>query len=381
MPQESGPEYNHVLKRKPLDLTLFSLALVLSLFGLVCMYSASHKPGEPGHLEFFLRQGAALALALLGFLVVRRINWALRPGSWLWFYIPAMLLLALVLLVGHDNKTGATRWISFGIADLQPSELAKLAFVLVLAWFYSQEQQGSGRKLIFALFVLCSMVLIVMGQPDLGTSMVFVFVFFVMTWFTNVPRRWIGGLLVLLALLSVLSYHFLLRDYQKRRIDTFFNPASDPRDAGYHIAQSRIALGSGGLTGKGFLRGTQKQGNFIPVVESDFIFALVGEEFGFLGCTALLLLYFLLLARILALSRTAQTPYERFICCGASAVLFFHVFVNSGMTMGLMPVTGLPLPFVSYGGTALLAFWMLLGICDAVYSNSHRDFAAPRLRR
>ena len=376
-----GAEYNRILKRKPLDLTLFGLALLLSLFGLACVYSASWRPGTERHLEQFFDQVRSLAFALVAFFIVRRVNWALRPGSWLWYYVPAMLLLVLVIFIGHDNATGAKRWIDFGVADLQPSELAKLAFVLVLAWFYSQENLRPGRRLAFALIVLASMALVVMGQPDLGTGMVFVFVFFTMTWFTDVPRRWLVALGVMLLLFAVFSYHFLLRDYQRERIQSFLNPAEDPRGAGYHLTQSRIALGSGGLTGKGFLRGTQKQGDFIPVVESDFIFALIGEEFGFLGCLTLLTLYFLLLARILALSRSAQTAYERFICYGASAVLFFHVFVNTGMTMGLLPVTGLPLPFISFGGTAMLAFWTLIGICDAVYSNSHRDFIAPRLRR
>jgi rod shape determining protein RodA len=176
-----------------------------------------------------------------------------------------------------------------------------------------------------------------------------------------------------------------MRDYQKNRIMVFFGyeiaqtdegrklQPADPRGIAYQLKQSQIAVGSGGVTGKGFLHGTQSRGGFIPVLESDFIFALVAEEFGLVGCLYLLMLYFLLLARIIAIARMAKTPYEAYISYGSSAVVFFHVFVAAGITMHLMPVTGLPMPFVSYGGSAMLTMWLLLAVNESIFANSRRE--------
>lgn len=377
------------------DWWLFLLGLLLSLNGLVYIYSATWRAGDPPGPYFdlkFIAQAAFLVVALLMFFLLRRINWGLKPDSWLWFYVPVMLLLILVLLIGSDHDTGAMRWIDLVRAEsrrisIQPSEFAKLGLTLILAWLYSGEHYEVKRRFWPALGIMLSMLVLVALQPDLGTSIVFLAIFFVMSLFAAVPRRWLAMIVVAMVLCAVPAW-FMLRDYQKNRLLVFVGleiqdgklQRASTTGAGYHITQSENAIGSGGLTGQGFLRGTQTHGGFIPAVHTDFIFAVVGEEFGFIGCAWLLLLYFLLLARILAISREALSLYERYICYGASAVIFFHVFIAIGMTVHLAPVTGLPLPFVSYGGSALLTMWLYLAIIESIYANSRRDFrfASPR---
>jgi len=366
-----------VSKRIVLDWPLFGVALLLSVLGIVYIYSATWvAPDPPGPYfsPIVKKQIIYLVLALVAFYFFRRINWGLKPDNWLWFYIPVMIPLILVLFIGHGRTaTGAQRWISLGVMDFQPSEFAKIGLILILAWLFSGDQLRIRQRYLGALAIVFSMVILVMFQPDLGTSIVFLFILFVTSLFTSLPRRWILLTILVLVLLAIPGF-FMLKDYQRARLTSFINPESDPQGQGYHLIQSRIAVGSGGLTGKGFLRGTQSRGGFIPEIESDFIFALVAEEFGLTGSLFVLFLYFLLLARILAIARDAKTSYEMHICYGASAMIFFHVFVGIGMTIGITPITGLPLPFISQGGSSLMTMWLLIAICQAIYSNSRQDF-------
>lgn len=380
------------MKKGPsFDWWLFLLGLLLSLNGLVYIYSATWQaqdPPGPYYSADFIKQAVFLAAALAIFFILRRINWGLKPDSWLWFYVPVMLLLILVLVIGADHGSGALRWIDIGPVSIQPSEFAKLGLTLILAWLFSGEHYEVRRRFWPALGIMLSMLVLIAIQPDLGTSIVFLAIFFVMSLFAAVPRRWLVAILAALVICAVPAW-FMLRDYQKNRLLVFVGmeikdgqlQAASATGAGYHITQSENAIGSGGLTGQGFLRGTQTHGGFIPEVRTDFIFAVVGEEFGFIGCAWLLLLYFLLLARILAISREALSLYERYICYGASAVIFFHVFIAIGMTVHLAPVTGLPLPFVSYGGSALMTMWLYLAIIESIYANSRRDFRYAPTRK
>jgi rod shape determining protein RodA len=370
------------------DWPLFILGLMLSVSGAVYVYSATWKAADPPGVYFSplaIKQIAFIAVGVLAFYLLRRINWGLKPGSWLWFYVPVVVPLLLVLFLGHGGATrGATRWIDLGVIDFQPSELAKVGFLLTLAWLYSGEAHEVERRYWQALAIMVSLVLLMLLQPDLGTSLVFLFTFFVVSALTPLRRRILWVSFAALVVLSVPAW-FVMRDYQKNRIMVFFGyeiaqtdegrklKPADPRGVAYQLKQSQIAVGSGGVTGKGFLHGTQTRGGFIPVLESDFIFALVAEEFGLVGCLYLLALYFLLLARIIAIARTAKTPYEAYISYGSSAVIFFHVFVAAGITMRLMPVTGLPMPFVSYGGSAMLTMWLLLAVNESIFANSRRE--------
>jgi rod shape determining protein RodA len=382
------------------DWPLFALGLALSGCGLVLVYSATwvaREPPGPFFSEIFLKQALALGMAMLLYYFLRRLKWGIRPETWLWWYIPAMLLLLLVVLIGHGEEShGSQRWINLGIVKLQPSELAKAAWVLILAWYYSLEQSQLTRSYLRLMLVMGSMVLLIMRQPDLGTSLAFIFSFFVVSALAQVPRRLILLTALGLLLLAVPGW-FLMHDYQQNRVLAFFGkelntgedanprygrlrPAS-PGGANYQINQSLIAVGSGGLAGKGFLHGTQVRGGFIPVVESDFIFALIGEEFGFIGALVILLLYMLLLARILALAQQAHTPYERLVCYGISAIFLFHVLVGIGMTIRLTPVAGVPLPFISQGGSSLITFWLLLAILESIYEGSRHGFTRDSARR
>jgi len=370
------------------DWPLFILGLMLSVSGAVYVYSATWVAAEQPGVYFSplaIKQIAFILAGVLAFYLLKRINWGLKPGSWLWFYVPVVVPLLLVLFLGHGAATrGATRWIDLGVIDFQPSELAKVGFLLALAWLYSGEAHEIERRYWQALAIMVSLVLLMLLQPDLGTSLVFLFTFFVVSALTPLRRRILWVSFAALIVLSVPAW-FVMRDYQKNRIMVFFGyqftqtdqgrklQPADPRGIAYQLKQSQIAVGSGGVTGKGFLHGTQSRGGFIPVLESDFIFALVAEEFGLVGCLYLLLLYFLLLARIIAIARTAKTPYEAYISYGSSAVIFFHVFVAAGITMRLMPVTGLPMPFVSYGGSAMLTMWLLLAVNESIFANSRRE--------
>lgn len=382
------------------DWSLLLLGLILSGCGLVLVYSATWEaqdPPGPYFSDIFVKQLAALGMGLLLFYFMRRIKWGIRPHTWLWWYVPAMLLLLLVVLIGHGMEShGSQRWINLGIVKLQPSELAKAAWVLILAWYYSLEQGQQVRSYLRLMAVMGSMVLLIMRQPDLGTSLAFVFTFFIVSAFARVPFRTLALTALVMLVLTIPGW-MMMQDYQKNRVLAFvgkeLNTGEDasPRygwlrpasatGVNYQLTQSLIAVGSGGLTGKGFLHGTQVRGGFIPVVESDFIFALIGEEFGFVGALLVLLLYLLLIARILALSQQSQTPYERLVCYGISAIFLFHVLVAVGMTIRLTPVAGVPLPFISQGGSSMLTFWLLLAILESIHEGGRHGFTRDSLRR
>lgn len=386
----------------------WAFGLALSLCGLVLVYSATWEPNQPRQLLFpagwyfspeFLKQSVALLVAIGLYSLVRRLKWGIRPETWLWWYAPAMFLLLLVVILGHGLEThGSQRWLDLGFFKLQPSELAKAAWVLILAWFFASPDASTGRAHWRALAVMGSMIVFIMLQPDLGTSLVFIFAFFATSLLARTPRQAILLTAAGFLLLSVPGW-LLMKDYQKNRLLAFvgkelntgedadpeygwLRPAS-PRGANYQISQSIIAVGSGAFLGKGFLRGTQIRGGFVPVAESDFIYALIGEEFGLAGGLFVLSLYFLLLMHILALARSAHSEYERLLCLGISAVLLFHVFVGVGMTIRVTPVTGVPLPFISKGGSALLTFWLCLAMLDSLQlGRQHgvlRERALPRI--
>ncbi len=351
------------------------MGLLLSLCGLAFVYSATWQelptPG-PYFSRKFIVQCIALVLALLAFHLMRRWKWNVRPGPWIWIaYGVVMLLLAVVLIPGVSGGT-ANSWIVLGPINLQPSEFAKVVFIMLLAWFYSVEAAQIQGAYFKALGVLVSMVGILLLQPDLGTSMVFVFTFFLMSVAAGVKLRLLLATLVAMFILALPAWFFVLHDYQKNRLLIFIQHDIDPKGIGYQVNQSEIAVGSGGLWGKGFLQGTQNRGDFVPEDENDFIFTVIAEEFGLFGCSVVLLLFLLLIARVLALSRSAQSPYERMLCFGAAGVFMFQLYVSVGMTIRLSPVTGIPLPFISAGGSALIAMWILLAILEAVYLTSRR---------
>ncbi len=278
-------------------------------------------------------------------------------------YVVSVALLVFVLTMGKTTM-GATRWIDLGFFNLQPSEVIKIATILVLARIFSATVNPFGFSLVElwrpALLILVPAVLI-LKQPDLGTTIMVMAIAGTMLLFAGLKR----GTMVFLALLGlvvVIAGWFGLRDYQRARVMTFLNPEADPLGSGYHIIQSKIAVGSGGFWGKGFLQGTQSQLSFLPERHTDFAFSVFAEEWGFVGCLTLLLLYLFLVVWGLYVARRAADRFGLFLAIGVTAMIFWHIIVNLGMVIGLLPVVGVPLPLFSYGGTSMVTTMIGVGL-------------------
>ncbi|ANR71139.1 rod shape-determining protein RodA [Selenomonas sp. oral taxon 126] len=344
------------------DLTLIAAAAAIVIMSLVIIGSATHvnTPSEERYW-FVQRQGISIIvdIALAAFLMNFDYKILQRYGNH--FYVFNLILLILVMLVGQ-TALGAQRWIALGPISIQPSEFSKLIMIIALAAMI--EKRGKIQSLSdvapVAGYVLVPFLL-VLKQPDLGTSLVFLAIFFGMVFVAGIRLRILAGIFGLgLAALPVL-WHFL-KDYQKMRIMVFMDPNVDPLGAGYHIIQSKIAIGSGLLFGKGLFGGTQSQLNFLPENHTDFIFSVVGEELGFVGCAVLLLLYLIVLWRGIRIAQDASDTFGRLLAVGITSMIAFHVLVNVGMTMGIMPVTGIPLPLMSYGVSSLTTNVMAIAI-------------------
>jgi len=343
-----------------IDSTLLVLILALSMLGLAALFSATYD--NPGRLA---SQLANLGLALAAMWLVAQIP----PQTMMRFAVPAyavgLALLIAVALFG-DVVNGARRWLNIGVGRFQPAEMLKLALPLMLAWyFHKNESTLRLRDFAIAALLLALPVALILRQPDLGTAALVAAVGFYVIFFAGISWKVLGVLGALGAAALPLAWGFL-HDYQRRRILTLLDPTQDPLGAGYHIIQSTIAVGSGGLSGKGWLNGTQAHLEFIPERHTDFIFAVYSEEFGLIGNLALLALYTLLVARGLMIAANAATVFGRLLA-GAVALMFFtYAFVNMGMVSGILPVVGVPLPFLSYGGTALLTLFIGTGILMSI---------------
>ena len=277
-------------------------------------------------------------------------------------YVFNLILLVAVMLVGQ-SALGAQRWIMIGPISIQPSEFSKLIMIISLATMLDDKvgKLNTLRDLLPVAIYVGIPFLLVLKQPDLGTSLVFMAIFFGMVFAAGINLRLLGGIFAAGVAACPILWHFL-KDYQKMRLTVFMNPNVDPLGSGYHIIQSKIAIGSGMLFGKGLFHGTQSQLNFLPENHTDFIFAVVGEELGFIGVTFLLLLYLLVLWRGIVTARDAGDTFGRLLAVGITSMLAFHVLVNVGMTMGIMPVTGIPLPLMSYGVSSLTTNIMSIAI-------------------
>jgi rod shape determining protein RodA len=297
-------------------------------------------------------------------------------------YAGTVAILGLVLVVG-TNLYGAQRWIAVGPFSFQPSELAKVALLICLARFWaSREGQAQRlRTLLLSLLIVAVPVVLVFRQPDLGTSLVLLAIWFGIAFAAGASLRWLGGLL-LVPLLGFPLVWRVMHDYMRRRLTTFLAPEKDPLGEGYNLIQARISVGSGGWWGRGLGNGSQTQLNFLRVQHSDFIFAVLGEELGFMGAVVLLCLYGLLFWRCLRVATLSRDTFGRLLAVGATSMLLFQTFVNVGMNIGLLPVTGIPLPFISAGGSSLISIFISLGILQSVlvHSQSRRYDARPHVR-
>ncbi|MCL5036564.1 MAG: rod shape-determining protein RodA [Chloroflexi bacterium] len=348
---------------------LILAVLLLSGLGLVMIQSVT---GEGGKLSSeLIHQAAYIILGLFLMVVCLGIDydfWGRISGV---LYLIIMTLLILVLFIG-SSALGAQRWISLGpLGSFQPSEFAKLVMIIIFARALSDwESSGDVKILVRCLVMLLPMLGLIVVQPDLGTALVFIFVAFGMMFSAGVKPLLLLGT----AALGLAAAPFVLKDYQKKRLFVFLNPEHDPQGAGWNVIQSKIAVGSGGLLGKGIGGGTQTQLHFVPENHTDFIHSALAEEMGFGGSFGMLLLFFYIMWQCIKISENARDTYGRFLAIGVFWMLLFHVLINVGMTMGIMPVTGIPLPFISYGGSSMLTNFMAVGLVLSVYLRREKMF-------
>jgi rod shape determining protein RodA len=353
---------------KHIDTFLMACILFTILVGLFVLYSASGQS-----FDRVSAQLVNIAIALSVMWLASNIQPQHLEGIAPPLYILGILLLIAVELFGHISH-GAQRWLDLGIIKIQPSEIMRIAVPMMLAWFFAK-REASPRLADFSIaaFLLLIPVSLIMKQPDLGTSLLIcasgIFVIFLagLSW-----RFIIGGAVLVGALMPV--FWSMLHDYQRRRIEILFDPAQDPLGAGYHTIQATIALGSGGVTGKGWLNGTQAQLDFLPERTTDFIFAVFGEEFGMAGNVILLILFSLIIARGLMIAAQAKSTFTRLLAGSITLTFFTYAFVNIGMVSGILPVVGVPLPLISYGGTSMVSLLLSFGILMSI--QTHKKLVA-----
>jgi rod shape determining protein RodA len=353
---------------KHIDTFLMACILFTILVGLFVLYSASGQS-----LDRVSAQLVNIAIALSVLWLVSNIQPQHLEGMAPPLYILGILLLIAVELFGHISH-GAQRWLELGIIKIQPSEIMRIAVPMMLAWFFAKRETNP-RTADFAIAILLLLIPVglIMKQPDLGTSLLVcasgVFVIFLagLSW-----RFIIGGAVLAGTLMPV--FWSMLHDYQRRRIEILFDPSQDPLGAGYHTIQATIALGSGGITGKGWLNGTQSQLDFLPERTTDFIFAVFGEEFGMAGNVILLILFSMIIARGLVIAAQAKSTFTRLLAGSITLTFFTYAFVNIGMVSGILPVVGVPLPLISYGGTSMVTLLLSFGILMSI--QTHKKLVA-----
>ncbi len=352
-----------MLRALQLDGPLLAGLMAIAVIGLFVLYSASGESQAR-----LVSQVVRLLLALFAMVLMAHVPPKLLRTWSPWLYLAGLALLAIVLFAGSAGK-GAQRWIEFAGTRFQPSEVMKLALPMAMAWYLHERPLP---PTIWPLFVLCATIIVptvmIARQPDLGTALLVACAGVFVVLLAGVRKRIIFLLLALvLGAIPVLWYSML--DYQRQRVLTFLNPERDPLGTGYHIIQSKIAIGSGGLFGKGWLNGSQAQLEFLPERSTDFIFAVLGEEFGLMGLLVILALYLFVIGRGLYIAVHAQDTFSRLVAGSITLTFFVYVFVNMGMVSGLLPVVGVPLPLVSYGGTSMVTLMAGFGILMSIQTH------------
>lgn len=345
--------------------------MALLVFGLFILYSASGQD-----LSMMKAQIVRLGVALAVMVAVAQITPQTLQRWSLPVFVVGLLLLVAVLLFGHVGK-GAQRWLDLGFMKFQPSEVMKLAVPMSVAWIIARHSLPPRLPHLLLGFLACAIpTLLIAKQPDLGTSILIATAGIFVLFMSGMSWRIIGFVAALVSAFLPVLWLFLMHDYQRRRVLTFLNPESDPLGSGYHIIQSKIAIGSGGLEGKGYLHGTQSQLEFLPERHTDFIFAVISEELGLMGVIILLSLYLFIIGRCLQIASQAQDNYSKLVAASFTLTFFVYVFVNIGMVSGLLPVVGVPLPLVSYGGTSMVTLMAAFGVIMSVGTHK-RILAAP----
>jgi len=360
-PKQSGSEYRTLWQCLHLDLPLLLLLLALSFIGFIILYSVSNQ-----NLSLVINQAWHIGLAYVVIFLLAQIppNTYYRLG--LPLYSIGIVLLAYVLIAGHVGL-GAKRWINLGFINFQPSELMKLAIPMVLARWFTQTTLPPRRQLlVLSCLIIAIPALLTIKQPDLGTGIILIIAGLSTLLLAGMRLRTILYFILCLILIAPLLWHFM-HDYQKQRILTFLSPERDPLGTGYHIVQSKIAIGSGGLTGMGFLHSPQANLNFLPEHTTDFIFAVFIQEFGLIGAILLIAIFLLIIWRCFFITLKAQETFSRLLAGSLTLTFFFSFFINMCMVCGLVPVVGVPLPLISYGGTAMVTMLANFGILMSIH--------------
>lgn len=361
---------------RDLDFQFIIAVLALITVGFFTIYSATHANRAltgGDSLYSVKKQATGLAAGVFGAYILASYDYRQLMKAHKWLYALGILLLLSVLLFGHEVN-GSKSWIPLGAFSFQPSEAAKILFCLSLARYLSTRADMSSWSALLGAFMHIGIPLgLIMLQPDLGTGLVLVAMLFAMLYMSGVPAKRLLAILLVAACLSPLAFMYGLKTYQQQRLLIFLDPYQDPMGAGYNVIQSTIAIGSGRLFGKGFMAGSQAQLNFLPAHHTDFIFSVIGEEWGFLGSIVVLALFFTVVWRGLRTAAESSDPYGTLVGTGLTTMFLFHVLINIGMTCSAMPVTGIPLPFLSYGGTSLMTNLTAVGILLSIQTRRQRQ--------
>ncbi|MBL6989300.1 MAG: rod shape-determining protein RodA [Bacteriovoracaceae bacterium] len=357
------------------DFSFFIISILIFLVGILNLYSATHTTTVSWlqgvykvQILFFLF--SVFVAAMVSFISPKIFFKLALPA-----YLVNTLLLVAVLILGHKGM-GAQRWLVIGPARIQPSELMKISIILMLAKWYAKHgpvnELGLKELIVPFIMVFLPTILIIM-EPDLGTGLILMLIFGVISFYRKLKWKtiFIIGLITIVS--GSVMYKFGLKAYQRRRILTFLNPDADTRGSGYNAIQSKIAIGSGKASGKGFMKSSQASFNYLPEKHTDFVFSIFNEEHGFIGSFFLICLYLVLMLRLIWLATAVNSFFDSIICVGVMSLFFWHTFINMGMVMGVLPIVGLPLPYMSYGGSGLLTFGICIGIVTSI-SNSRKFF-------
>ena len=362
--------YNWSEIRSGVDRVMIAVTCALLFLGLVTIYSAG-RGVRATTMVYVTRQSVYAVISLFVYVVILRIGYRNLVRLSYWLYGITLTILLALDAIGVVSK-GAIRWIQFGGFSFQPAELGKVTLILFMSRFCSRHPPDNIKNLAAVLTLTGACVLMILFQPDLGSALVYVAIIFAVLTVAGTPGKYLGGLVVI-AMAAMPFFWMTLRNYQKLRLIVFLDPYVDPQGAGYNVIQSRIAVGSGGLWGKGFLQGTQGRLHFLPEPHTDFIFSVFAEEFGFVGGVLVIALYACLFWRILRGAFRTKDIRAKLLCIGIVAWLWFQVMESVAMSMGLAPITGLPLPLFSYGGSSLLMIAVALALAQSVAISHVRD--------
>ena len=363
---QDNTSWNHptegVLYKFHIDPSLLLAVMLVFIISLIAIYSASNS-----NMDVLINQSIRIIIATISMVMIAQLSPLTYERIGFWLYLLCVGLLAIVLLFG-ETVNGATRWLNIGI-NFQPSELMKIAMPIMIARYIARDKiPPSNQSIVFSLLIVLIPTELILLEPDLGTAVLIAFSGLVVIFLSGIRKRYLA--IAMAAFLASLPLIWSsMHPFQKNRVLTFLNPDNDPLGAGYHIIQSKIAIGSGGIFGKGWLNGSQGQLDFLPERTTDFIFSVIAEEFGFLGIILLLGIYLFIIGRGLIIAINAQNLFSRLLASSISLTFFVYVFVNIAMTTGILPIVGIPLPLISSGGTSMVTIMLGLGMLMSVQTH------------